>query len=89
MVFVRKANIVEVINSISYKLKPGIQWRLLPLTALFSDVALSCKTVRQGIPLAMSEPISEEHHNLYKIEKSMSSIFETLREANIYVDGFF
>lgn len=84
-----KACIVEVINSILYKLKPGIQWRLLPLTALFRDVVLSCKTVRQGIPLAMSEPISEEHHNLYKIEKSMSSIFETLREAHIYVDGLF
>ena len=37
----------------------------------------------------MSEPISGEHHNLYKIEKSMSSIFETLREAHIYIDGLF
>jgi len=154
--FVCKASIVEVVNCILYKLKTGIQWRLLPVTALFSDVVLSCKTVfyhfrkwskngewksvwinllnkhrdkldmssvdldgshtratkggepvgyqgrkkfdttnalyltdRQGIPLAMSEPISGEHHDLYKIEKSMSIIFKTLREAHIYVDGLF
>ena len=43
--FVCKASIVEVVNCILYKLKTGIQWRLLPVTALFSDVVLSCKTV--------------------------------------------
>ena len=31
---------------------------------------------RRGIPLAISEPISGEHHDLYEIEKSMSNIFE-------------
>lgn len=154
--FVCKANIVEVVNCILYKLKTGIQWSLLPVRALCSDVVLSCKTVfyhfrkwskngewksvwinllnkhrdkldmssvdldgshtratkggesvgyqgckkfnttnalyltdRQGIPLAMSESISGEHHDLYKIEKSMSIIFKTLREAHIYVDGLF
>ena len=154
--FVYKANIVEVVNCILYKLKTGIQWRLLPVRALFCDVVLSCKTVfyhfrnwskngewksvwinllnkhrdkldmssvdldgshiratkgvesvgyqgrkksnttnalyltdRQSIPLAMSEPISGEHHDFYKTEKSMSIIFETLREAHIYVDGLF
>lgn len=46
-------------------------------------------TDRQGIPVAMSEPIYGEPHDSYKIEKSMSSIFETLREADIYVDGLF
>lgn len=154
--YVCKANIVEVINCILYKLKTGIQWHLLPVTALFSDVILSYKTVfyhfrkwckngewksvwinllskhsdkldlssvdldgshtramkggeavgyqgrkksnttnalyltdRQGLPLAMSEPISGEHHDLYKIEKSMSGIFDTLQEAGIAVDGLF
>lgn len=43
--FVCKASIVEVVNCILYKLKTGIQWRLPPVTALFSDVVLSCKTV--------------------------------------------
>lgn len=43
--FVCKANIVEVVNCILYKLKTSIQWRLLPVRALFSDVVLSCKTV--------------------------------------------
>ena len=44
---------------------------------------------RRGIPLAISEPISGEHHDLYEIEKSMSSFFETLQEAHINVDGLF
>ena len=43
--FVCKANIVEVVNCILYKLKTGIQWSLLPVRALCSDVVLSCKTV--------------------------------------------
>lgn len=154
--FICKADIVEVINCILYKLKTGIQWHQLPVTALFSDVVLSYKTVfyhfrkwskngewksvwinllskyrdkldlssvdldgshtrttkggesvgyqgrkksnttnalyltdRRGIPLAISEPVSGEHHDLYEIEKSMSGIFETLREAHINVDGLF
>ncbi len=135
--YVCKADIVEVINCILYKLKTGIQWRLLPVNALFSNVVLSSKTIfyhfrkwckngewksvwinilskhrdkldmssvdldgshtramkggeaigyqgrkksnttnalyltdRKGKPLAMSEPISGEHHNLYEIDKS-------------------
>ena len=154
--FICKADIVEVINCILYKLKTGIQWHQLPVTALFSDVVLSYKTVfyhfrkwskngewksvwinllskyrdkldlssvdldgshtrttkggesvgyqgrkkpnttnalyltdRRGIPLAISEPVSGEHHDLYEIEKSMSGIFETLREAHINVDSLF
>ena len=154
--FVCKANIVEVINCILYKLKTGIQWHLLPIKALFSDVVLSYKTVfyhfrkwckkgewksawinllskhrekldmssvdldgshtrttkggeavgyqgrkksnttnalyltdRKGQPLAMSNPVSGEHHDLYEIGKSMSSIFDTLREAGIALDGLF
>ena len=43
--FLCKVNIVEVINCILYKLKTGIQWHQLPVTALFSDVVLSYKTV--------------------------------------------
>lgn len=36
-------------------------------------------TDRRVIPLAISEPVSGEHHDLYEIEKSMSGIFETLQ----------
>lgn len=39
--------------------------------------------------MAKSEPISGEHHDHYNIEKSMSIILKTLREAHIYVDGLF
>ncbi len=154
--YVCKADIVEVINCILYKLKTGVQWRLLPVNALFSNVVLSSKTIfyhfrkwckkgewksvwinllskhrdkldmssvdldgshtramkggeaigyqgrkktnttnalyltdRKGQPLAMSEPISGEHHDLYEIDKSMSGIFDTLRESGIAIDGLF
>ena len=37
--------LVEVINSILYKLKTGCQWHMLPVKSLFSEVVLSHKTV--------------------------------------------
>lgn len=37
--------LVEVINSILYKLKTGCQWHMLPVKSLFSGVVLSHKTV--------------------------------------------
>ena len=43
--FETKSCLVEVINSILYKLKTGIQWHMLPVTSLFSAVVLSYKTV--------------------------------------------
>lgn len=151
-----KGDIAEVINCILYKLKTGIQWRFLPVKALFTKVILSYKTVfahfrkwckngeweamwinllkkhhkelnmssvdldgshtrvvrggeavgyqgrkkamttnalyltdRNGLPLAMSNPVSGEHHDLYQIEKSMNTIFQTLQKAHISVDGLF
>lgn len=43
--FETKSCLLEVINSILYKLKTGIQWHMLPVESLFSDVVLSYKTV--------------------------------------------
>jgi len=37
--------LIEVVNSILYKLKTGYQWYLLPVRRLFSDVVLSHKTI--------------------------------------------
>ena len=37
--------LIEVVNSILYKLKTGCQWYLLPVQSLFSDVVLSYKTI--------------------------------------------
>lgn len=37
--------LIEVINSILYKLKTGCQWHMLPVKSLFSEVVLSHKTV--------------------------------------------
>lgn len=37
--------LIEVVNSILYKLKTGCQWYLLPVRSLFSDVVLSHKTI--------------------------------------------
>ena len=46
-------------------------------------------TDRQDLPLAMSNPVSGEHHDLFQIEESMKNIFQTLQKADISVDGLF
>jgi transposase len=46
-------------------------------------------TDRQGIPLAMSEPISGEHNDLFNIEIHFEEITATLEKADIEVDGLF
>ncbi|GLB53688.1 DDE transposase [Neptunitalea chrysea] len=46
-------------------------------------------TDRQGLPLAMSEPIAGNHNDLYNIEVQFEEITATLEEANISVDGLF
>ena len=43
--FKTKSCLTEVINCILYKLKTGIQWYMLPVESLFSDIVLSYKTV--------------------------------------------
>lgn len=43
--FKTKSCLVEIVNSILYKLKTGIQWEFLPVESLFSKVVLSYKTV--------------------------------------------
>lgn len=46
-------------------------------------------TDRQGIPLAMSEPISGNHNDLHNIEIQFEGITASLEEANISVEGLF
>lgn len=154
--FKTKSCLVEIINSILYKLKTGIQWYLLPVDSLFSDVVLSYKTVywhfrkwskngewesswfhilenskceldlstssidgshtralrggeevdfqarkkskttnalyltdNQGLPIAISSPVSGNHHDLYQIEARLDELFTTLKSANISTDGLF
>jgi len=43
--FKTKSCLIEVVNSILYKLKTGCQWHMLPVKSLFSGVVLSYKTV--------------------------------------------
>ena len=43
--FKTKSSIVEIINSILYKLKTGCQWHMLPVSSLFSKKILHYKTV--------------------------------------------
>ena len=154
--FETKSCLVEVINSILYKLKTGLQWHMLPVESLFSDVVLSYKTVywhfrkwskngewesswlhileknkskldlsvssidgshtkalrggeqvefqtrkmckttnslyltdNQGLPIAISSPVSGNHHDLYEIEERLDELFLTLKSANINTDGLF
>lgn len=46
-------------------------------------------TDRQGLPLACSDPMSGEHHDVFDIEKSVSKMVATLRQAGIAADGLF
>lgn len=46
-------------------------------------------TDRQGLPLAMSKPVSGNHHDLYDIELHFAEIINTLQKATIAVDGLF
>ncbi len=46
-------------------------------------------TDRQGLPLAMSEPIAGNHNDLYNIEVQFEEVTATLEQANISVDGLF
>ena len=154
--FKTKSCLIEVVNSILYKLKTGVQWEFLPVESLFSKVFLSYKTVfghfrkwckngdwrnswiqllsnhksaldlssadidgshtpalkggeavayqgrkrkkttnalyfsdRQGIPLAISNPVAGNHHDLYNIESSLDELFVTLTQAEIKLDGLF
>lgn len=154
--FKTKSCLVEVINSILYKFKTGIQWHMLPVTSLFSETVLSYKTVfghfrkwcktgqwekvwihilskyktysdlssgdidgshstalrggeqvgyqgrkkrkttnslyltdRQGIPLALSNPVAGNHHDLYRIEETLDELFSTIQKAGINLDGLF
>lgn len=154
--FKTKSSLTEIVNSIMYKLKTGIQWHLLPVESLFSNKILHYKTVfghyrkwckqdawktcwiallskhksaldlssgnidgshtaalrggeavayqgrkkrkttnalylsdRQGLPLAMSEPVAGNHNDLYEIEAAASELLETLESAKIPTEGLF
>ena len=150
------APLCEIVNSILYKLKTGVQWEFLPVDSLFSDRVLHYKTIfghyrkwceldvwkscwiellktnkshldlssgdldgshttalrgseevgyqgrkkrkttnaiyltdRQGLPLAMSEPVSGNHNDLFDIEVQFEEVVSTLEEAEISIDGLF
>lgn len=46
-------------------------------------------TDRQGLPLAMSEPVSGNHNDLFDIEVHFEEVTATLEQADISVDGLF
>lgn len=46
-------------------------------------------TDRQGLPLAMSEPVSGNHNDLHDIEVQFEVVTGTLEEADIPVEGLF
>ena len=154
--FATTVPLAEIINSILYKLKTGVQWEYLPVESLFSEKVLKyqsvyyhyrkwCKaavwkhcwiqllskykskldlssgdldgshtpalkggqqvgyqgrkkrkttnaiylTDRQGLPLAMSEPVAGNHNDLYDIEVQFEEITATLDQADIAIDGLF
>lgn len=46
-------------------------------------------TDRQGLPLAMSEPVCGNHNDIFDIEVQFEQVIGTLEEAEISVDGLF
>lgn len=44
---------------------------------------------RQGLPLAISNPIAGNHNDLYNIEVQFEVATGTLEQANISIDGLF
>lgn len=46
-------------------------------------------SARQGLPIAMSEPLAGNHNDLYNIEAQFEIITVTLEQANIAVEGLF
>ena len=46
-------------------------------------------TDRQGLPLAMSEPVAGNHNDLYDIEVQFEVVTATLEQADITVEGLF
>jgi transposase len=46
-------------------------------------------TDRQGLPLAMSEPVAGNHNDLFDIEVHFEQVTSTLEAADIAVDGLF
>lgn len=46
-------------------------------------------TDRQGLPLAMSEPVAGNHNDLYNIEVQFEIVTATLEKADISVEGLF
>lgn len=46
-------------------------------------------TDRQGIPLACSEPVGGNHHDLFEIEETMHKITRTLSDSLIAIKGLF
>lgn len=46
-------------------------------------------TDRQGLPLAMSEPVSGNHHDLFDIETHFEERMNPLTQAGISIDGLF
>ena len=46
-------------------------------------------TDRQGLPLAMSEPVSGNHNDLHDIEVQFEVVTATLEQAEIPVEGLF
>ncbi|NJO02076.1 MAG: IS5 family transposase [Bacteroidia bacterium] len=46
-------------------------------------------TDRQGLPLALSVSVASNHNDLYALDQSLDTIFETLTQAQIALDGLF
>lgn len=76
--FKTKSCLVEIVNSILYKLKTGCQWHMLPTSSLFSNTVLHYKTVfgryRKWCKLGAWQQVWEKLLNKYKDELDLSIV---------------
>ncbi|CAZ94454.1 Conserved hypothetical protein [Zobellia galactanivorans] len=152
--FPPRVELSEIVNAVLYKMKTGVQWEYLPVTALFAQRALTWQGVyyhfrkwclsgtfyrcwtsilekyrdrldlssvdldgshtpakrggedvqyqgrkkskttnalyltdRQGLPLAMSQPVEGNHNDLYEIEVQFEVVTATLENSRIDIGG--
>ena len=76
--FKTKSSIVEIVNSILYKLKTGCHWHVLPTSSLFSKKVLHYKTVfghyRKWCKLGAWQQVWEKLFRKYKTELDLSIV---------------
>lgn len=88
--FETKSCLVEVINSILYKPKIGIQWHVFPVESLFSNVVLNYKTVYWYciIPNTAVNVRNGSSDEIMVFDETLYAQRYTIEKTNACMDGY-